>query len=422
MGFDDQEADQESSLNQGATDAGYSYPLFNQALHSGFVPEATGLEEGRTAAQGGGPPSIGERIVDMKAQQTAPSVIPRSAKEPDVVAPLLRVVDLRRPLAGLDGLMQDSKKTTMPTSAPANAVSGAEQKSSNRDGVAAAKPVAPSGRPSTADQSGRPAAATPALPANHKITPASKPAPRASTVDPDRGLLNRSRKTDYSDYTFQGGHRSFRNNNPSNIKMGPIARQHGAIGRDSDGFAIFPDWQTGLKAQSDLWKDKRYQDKSLDAAVRLWTSGDPKAVQDKYIADIAKAAGVTADKKISGFTPSQMEALYRVQQKHESGIGGKIIYKPDRTLAQVAGSWTAGMDSAQQKAYVADLARRLSITESAKMGDLTEAQRQLVEDAHVGYMGLHLRSRPSTAKPQARHTAKPKAIKHARPATGASRT
>ena len=78
MGFDGQEEDQEASLNQGTTDGGYSYPLFNRALLSGFVPGAVGAGEGQAAAQSGAMQPIGERIVDMTSQQQAPSEIPSS--------------------------------------------------------------------------------------------------------------------------------------------------------------------------------------------------------------------------------------------------------------------------------------------------------------------------------------------------------
>ena len=48
--------------------------------------------------------------------------------------------------------------------------------------------------------------------------------------------------------------RSFRNNNPGNIKYGEFAKSHGATGQDSGGFAQFPDEETGKKAQRDLWE------------------------------------------------------------------------------------------------------------------------------------------------------------------------
>ena len=49
----------------------------------------------------------------------------------------------------------------------------------------------------------------------------------------------------YTDVTGQwavknGGSRSWRNNNPGNLRYGTFAQNHGAIGRDRGGMAIFP--------------------------------------------------------------------------------------------------------------------------------------------------------------------------------------
>ena len=44
--------------------------------------------------------------------------------------------------------------------------------------------------------------------------------------------------------------RGDRNNNPGNIKMGPVARQFGAVSQDDQGHAIFPTWERGNAAQA----------------------------------------------------------------------------------------------------------------------------------------------------------------------------
>lgn len=48
------------------------------------------------------------------------------------------------------------------------------------------------------------------------------------------------------------GLRNMRNNNPGNIRYSPWSKQHGAIAQDNKGFAIFPDKETGSRAQDDL--------------------------------------------------------------------------------------------------------------------------------------------------------------------------
>ncbi len=309
--------------------------------------------------------TIGSRIVEIAGERQFPPPTGQS-KGPSLSAP---------PISRQGG--QDV------TSGPLGAV--------NRNG---GKPVAPPGIPNSQSKASEKHAA-------------GKSSSAAKSADEDRGLRNRSRRVDYPDYTLVGGDRSFRINNPGNIIWGPFARDHGATGSDYSGFAIFPNWKTGQQAQNELWHTKPYQDRTIDGAVRLWTTGDPKKIQDRYVADVARAAGVSPNVKVSSLTPAQMEQLHRAQRPHESRIGGKIIYKPDLSLAQVATSWTAGDTAQEQKTYIAALARQLGVDENAKMSSLTPEQTRQIEEAQVRYMGLNPRLRPAPPKPKSHP--KPKA-------------
>jgi len=61
-------------------------------------------------------------------------------------------------------------------------------------------------------------------------------------------------RTDRTGY----GTRSWRNNNPGNVKAfnWAWAQAHGAIGIDAGGFAIFPDYETGWAAKDALLHEK----------------------------------------------------------------------------------------------------------------------------------------------------------------------
>lgn len=50
---------------------------------------------------------------------------------------------------------------------------------------------------------------------------------------------------DGNSWTWSGGTRAWRNNNPGNIRDGKFTRRCGAIGA-AGGFAIFPDYKTGF--------------------------------------------------------------------------------------------------------------------------------------------------------------------------------
>lgn len=69
--------------------------------------------------------------------------------------------------------------------------------------------------------------------------------------------------------------RSDRNHNPGNIRWSKFAREQGAIGRDKDGFAIFPDKMTGMSAMTVLLGSDKYRNLSVKDAINKWTGGKP---------------------------------------------------------------------------------------------------------------------------------------------------
>jgi hypothetical protein len=85
------------------------------------------------------------------------------------------------------------------------------------------------------------------------------------------------------------GTRADRNNNPGNIKYGEFAKAQGATGADREGFAIFPDRETGYKAAENLLKE--------------WANGDPG-----WAANISKSTGIPLD---AVPTPEQRERIVR---------------------------------------------------------------------------------------------------------------
>ncbi len=72
------------------------------------------------------------------------------------------------------------------------------------------------------------------------------------------------------------GSRSFRNNNPGNLKAGA-----GAVGKDAEGFAVFPDFATGWAAlKADLRaKITKYPDFSILQIMTRYLGGNPQQPQ-----------------------------------------------------------------------------------------------------------------------------------------------
>lgn len=108
------------------------------------------------------------------------------------------------------------------------------------------------------------------------------------------------------------GSRSFRNNNPGNIKFGDFAKAHGATGADSSGFAIFPDEGSGKSAQAALWGTSRYSNMSLDQAARLWSGGGYGASK----------LGFDGNRKFGDLSAPEREKLFSAQRQAEGWFGG----------------------------------------------------------------------------------------------------
>jgi hypothetical protein len=138
--------------------------------------------------------------------------------------------------------------------------------------------------------------------------------------------------------TKVGGAIPWRNNNPGNIMGGKgsdWASNHGAIGVDSKGYAIFPSPDAGNQALDQLLAGKDYQKLDLKSAVtRYAPPEDPKTHEvlndtPKYIAFLVKNTGVSETTKLSDFTPSQMQAYKNWIKVME---GGNV--KPGTVIAK----------------------------------------------------------------------------------------
>ncbi len=100
------------------------------------------------------------------------------------------------------------------------------------------------------------------------------------------------------------GNRPVRNNNPGNLKFSSDekARKAGALGRDKDGFGVFPDWRTGMRAADAMWTDMRSDGYTIRTAVEKFTTSDRKK-RIKDLLDKAKGYVDTDGKPVTENTP-----------------------------------------------------------------------------------------------------------------------
>lgn len=126
--------------------------------------------------------------------------------------------------------------------------------------------------------------------------------------------------------------RRIAHHNPGNIKYGKFASKYGAVaGRkatDGGNIAIFPDWESGMKAKKDLLRSGGYKNLTLDEAMKRWSGYyvEPKPGHKRggYGAD--RIAPQLANKKMADMTEDELNLVMKKMAKIEDGDVYKVIY------------------------------------------------------------------------------------------------
>jgi hypothetical protein len=106
---------------------------------------------------------------------------------------------------------------------------------------------------------------------------------------------------------FYPGSRSYRNNNPGNIKLGSFAKQYGATEADDQGHAIFPDYALGRAA--------------LEALLRKHSGESLSKMGGWYAEDPNWARGVAAAGGLNINAPMNFGAAANPQYQAWNGAG-----------------------------------------------------------------------------------------------------
>lgn len=122
----------------------------------------------------------------------------------------------------------------------------------------------------------------------------------------------------------KGGSKAWRNNNPGNVKFTKYMEELGAVGEDKDGFAIFPDAETGAAAQKRLLtKGDAYKDVPLSRAIEIYAPKKDGNDTENYKKSVLAVVG-KVDKKFRDYTPKEQEAILEVMRKIEGWDEGEI--------------------------------------------------------------------------------------------------
>ena len=140
------------------------------------------------------------------------------------------------------------------------------------------------------------------------------------------------------------GPRPVRNNNPGNIEYGPFAKANGAVG-DDGRYAVFPDVETGTKAQINLLKTSTYQNLTLKDAITRYAP--PKEGNNaSYPYKLSNMTGISLDTKLSDLSPSQFSNMVDKMQAIEGFKSGNVNSTPSQ---QYAGTGTTQQDGTSQQ-------------------------------------------------------------------------
>lgn len=131
------------------------------------------------------------------------------------------------------------------------------------------------------------------------------------------------------------GSAAWRNNNPGNLRYySTFAPQHGAIGKDPSGFAIFPDEATGRAAMKSLLETKPYQSLSLGDMIRLKYAQPHENDTAAYIRDVVGRTGIAATTPMSSLTGHQLDSVINAMINHEHTQPGTVYHPGDPNLPQ----------------------------------------------------------------------------------------
>lgn len=110
--------------------------------------------------------------------------------------------------------------------------------------------------------------------------------------------------------------------------QGSFTKRHGAIGCDGT-FAIFPDTETGRKAQVALLKTQKYQDKSIREVIKAYS---PDGNEANYIKYVTSNTGLSGDSKLSEMKPQEFNNLIGTMRRFESSKAGtEVTYSTSKS-------------------------------------------------------------------------------------------
>jgi len=122
---------------------------------------------------------------------------------------------------------------------------------------------------------------------------------------------------------------AWRANNPGNLRPGKLTNDLGAVGVTKAGkngkFLVFPDYETGVRAQEALqFNTPYYSNRTIADAISKYAPSGDNNNPAAYARQLANALGVSVNTKLSDLTPEQRKIYMQAQRGVENSTPGRI--------------------------------------------------------------------------------------------------
>jgi hypothetical protein len=185
---------------------------------------------------------------------------------------------------------------------------------------------------------------------------------------------------------WSGGSRSWRNNNPGNLRNNGTVATYGLAIGTAGRFAVFPDAQTGRKAQAQLLREDFYASLTLLKGLAKY-HGTKTSADEAYAREVAGYAGLPVERTIGSLNGGEFERLLDAIKRAEGWNPNGKVKPMKRVVATKYKPKTKTLNEFQ----IEGSSSFISLSQAIQM-----AERQEILAVEVG--GKYIRSFPNSAE------------------------
>lgn len=121
-----------------------------------------------------------------------------------------------------------------------------------------------------------------------------------------------------------GGNLTWRANNPGALRSTDFTRRMGQIGTTQNGFAIFPDMETGRRAVFALLKTNKYQNRTIAQTMEIYAPWQDGNNPTSYASRVARYIGVSVGTYLRNLSDEQISTMVQAINTVEGTRRGTV--------------------------------------------------------------------------------------------------